>query len=71
MNGMLIAGIVFLIVLGVVVILTPYYWCKIGGCETSLSCCCLPFFVVAIFLALGVSLVIFGNEKEQHHRLRH
>lgn len=70
MNGMLIAGIVFLILLAVIVIVTPYYWCKVGG-DASLATCCAPFFVVAIFLALGVSLVIFGNEKEQHHRLRH
>lgn len=69
MNGMLIAGIVFLIALAIVTILTPYYWCKVG-CNGSLTTCCIPFFVVATFLAVGVLLVVFGSEKENHHRLR-
>jgi hypothetical protein len=68
MNALLVAGIIFLILLAVVVILTPYYWCTYGG--ESMTLCCLPFILGAIFLALGVSFVIFGNNQE-HHNLRH
>jgi len=69
MNELLIAGIVFLILLAIVVILTPYYWCQFSTMP-SLHLCCLPFVIISILLALGVCLTIFGAEKE-NNRLRH
>lgn len=72
MNGMLIAGIILIIILSAVIILTPYFWCKMMSYrETSIGCYCLPFFAVAILLGLGVGLTVFGAHEENKHRLRH
>jgi len=70
-NSLIIAGIVFLVLCAMVFVLAPFYWCVLKG-EVNTTTCCAPFIAFAIFMALGVCFIVFGEQQGNgNNRLRH
>jgi p-aminobenzoyl-glutamate transporter AbgT len=69
-NSLVIAGIVFLVLCAMVFVLAPFYWCVLKG-EVNAATCCAPFIAFAIFMALGVCFIVFGEQQGNDNRLRH
>lgn len=70
LNPEIIAGIFFLVLCVAVFILTPYYWCSVTPNTNSTFLCCLPTILIAIFIVIGVCLIVIGEENT-NHRLRY